>query len=91
MAKTTTSLRVDDDLLAWSKAYAKERKCSWAQVVEMALQALRGDAQGGVPDLPPARADVRAAEQEVRTVKVKCAEEALKDYTIPKIARRHWA
>lgn len=47
------SLRLDDELAAWAEEYAAARKLSRSTVIEMGLRALRGGAQGGVPD-PPA-------------------------------------
>lgn len=50
--KERLNLRVDDELLAWARAYAVERKWTLTTVVETALVDLRGLAKAGVPDAP---------------------------------------
>jgi hypothetical protein len=45
---------LDGDLLAWADRYAEERRWTRTTVFEAALEALRGDAKGGVPDPPRA-------------------------------------
>lgn len=51
MGKLPANYRLPEETVAWVKAYAKERGCSQAEVIEMAVASLRGDVRGGVPDL----------------------------------------
>lgn len=60
MARERVNLRLDADLKAWAEGYAAERRWTFTTVVEAGLEALRGDAQGGVPASPS-----RAATPEV--------------------------
>lgn len=65
MAKTPVNLRLDARLLARIDAYAAERLSNRTAVVQAACLAFLGDAEGGVPDLPPAaRGSVRAVGQQ---------------------------
>lgn len=54
MPKTTVSHRLDDELLTWATAYAKERGSTRSVLLEEALVSFRSLAEGGVPDLPEA-------------------------------------
>lgn len=53
MAKQNVTVRLDADRVAWADDYAAARR-GWSRttVFEAALDALRGDAAGGVPDRP---------------------------------------
>jgi hypothetical protein len=62
MAKKVASFRLEVETVEAIGAYAKERHCSQAEVVEMGWRALREDARGGVPDLPE---KVEAVKQQV--------------------------
>jgi len=59
MPKEKISVRLDEGLLAWMDEYRVQRRWDRTTVVEAALEALRGDAVGGVPD-PPARVERKA-------------------------------
>jgi predicted transcriptional regulator len=50
MPKTLINARLDDDLVAWMDAYAKERGWTRTLVIGTALANLRADALGGVPE-----------------------------------------
>lgn len=50
-AKRMTSCRLDVDLLEWAEGYGRERGVSRSAVLEGGLRALRGLAEGGVPEL----------------------------------------
>jgi hypothetical protein len=50
MGTKMVSLRLDEELLGWATAYAKERGVSRTGVVEAALRSYRGDRVDGVPD-----------------------------------------
>lgn len=63
------SLRIDDELVAWAEAYAKQRGSSRSAVLEEALRSFRQDCEGGVPDLPaPESLAVREARAKVNEV-----------------------
>jgi hypothetical protein len=47
--------RVPDELADWLDAYAKERGVTRAAMLASAIEALRGDAAGGVPDVKVAK------------------------------------
>ena len=88
--KERVQLRVDGGLLAWADEYARERRWTRTAVFEAALEALRGDAAGGVPDRPaatvaPAPSDARGIREQQRE-----REPAPEGYEIPKIAPRRW-
>jgi hypothetical protein len=46
--------RVADELAEWLDGYAKERGVTRAAMLASAIEALRGDAAGGVPEVRPA-------------------------------------
>lgn len=52
MARITVSARMDVELVEWVDGYAKARRCSRTDVLELAVRELRDAAQGGVPELP---------------------------------------
>jgi hypothetical protein len=66
MPRQRVDLRLDEDLVAWADGYAAERRWTRTTVFEAALEALRGDGAGGVPELPAAVA--RGAGQAGRRV-----------------------
>jgi hypothetical protein len=47
--------RVPDELADWLDAYAKERGVTRAAMLASAIEALRGDAAGGVPEVLDAK------------------------------------
>ncbi len=51
MAKQRADLRMDAELLAWSRGFAKVRGVTWTAVIEAAVRGLREDAEGGVPEV----------------------------------------
>lgn len=68
MARERVNLRLDADLKAWAEGYAAERRWTFTTVVEAGLEALRGDAVGGVPASPRRAASevARAPAQDYR-------------------------
>lgn len=52
MEKKAQTFRLRVPTLEFVRSYAKERHCSQAEVLELAVESLRGDVRGGVPDLP---------------------------------------
>jgi hypothetical protein len=52
MDRKVKSFRLRTDLLSWVESYAAERGSTQVAVLEQALESLRADAEGGVPDLP---------------------------------------
>jgi hypothetical protein len=57
MAGKTISLRLAPERLEWADEYAKARGWTRTQVIEAGLEALRGDARGGVPEIPRSVSD----------------------------------
>jgi predicted transcriptional regulator len=51
MGAKMVSLRLDEELLEWADAYAKERGVSRTALLESALASFRVDAESGVPEL----------------------------------------
>lgn len=101
MAKHPINLRFDLHKLQWVDAYAKQRRMTRTAVLELAVEALMGDAAGGVPELEeraPARIAASESPDDGRSARVsapraprpKDAEAELANYQIPKIARRYW-
>jgi hypothetical protein len=66
MAKQRVDLRVDTDLLGWADDYAGRMRWTRTTVFEAALEALRADAQGGVPDVPKPRGVQQAVERQAQ-------------------------
>lgn len=52
MAKVPIALRLQPEVLERLDAYARQRSSSRQQVLEAAVEAFLGLAEGGVPDLP---------------------------------------
>jgi hypothetical protein len=51
MGAKMVSLRLDEELLEWADAYAKEREVSRTALLESALVSFREDCKAGVPEL----------------------------------------
>lgn len=49
-SKTMVSLRLDDDLIAWADAYAKERGVSRSELLVQATISFKEDCDRGVPE-----------------------------------------
>lgn len=53
MAKVPIALRLQPETLDWLDGYARSRGSSRQVILEAAVESLREDVLGGVPDLPP--------------------------------------
>jgi hypothetical protein len=89
VASSVKSVRLDDGLWEWAEDYARQRSVTRNAVVSMAVEALRGDAAGGVPDEPRPTAG-RSLPRMPRPRPPLSAEEqaAAEAYVLPKWAPR---
>lgn len=71
MAKQNVTVRLEGDLVEWADRYAAERRWKRTTVFEAALEALRGDAAGGVPDPPATRVENLAETAKGEVVKAR--------------------